>query len=162
MQVIKNVKTRISAIFSDETLTRAMLHLEKGTLPMNISHILTSLDECDRTKFCEAIADTLTYLTEALDVLPENVSEIAEVDRLWRFQGWLQGFNGSLEAWVAENPLEDDSEADDDDDDNDDDAETLDFSGIEKAIADEGKEMSINQMLIDQWANEKLVGRGWY
>ena len=116
---------------------------------MNISRILESLDECDRTKFCEAIADTLYYLTDALDVLPENVSEIAEVDRLWRFQGWLQGFNGSLEAWVAENPLEDDSEADDDDDD--DDAETLDFSGVEKAIASENPQTSIRGLIISEF-----------
>lgn len=86
---------------------------------MNISRILESLDECDRQSFCEAIADTLYYLTDALDWLPEDISNINEIDRLWQFQGWLQGFNGSLEAWVAENPpseSENDSDSDDADD----------------------------------------------
>ena len=37
----KNFKTRISATSWRNTLTRAMLHLEKGTLPMNITQTVT-------------------------------------------------------------------------------------------------------------------------
>jgi hypothetical protein len=80
---------------------------------MNIPQILSGMDDGDRANFCEAIADTLTYLTDALDLLPENLPEIREVDRLWRFQGFLQEFNAGLEAWMAENPPSDDDGDDD-------------------------------------------------
>jgi hypothetical protein len=106
---------------------------------MNITHFLSEMDDGDREKFCEAIADTLNYLTDALDILPENLPEIREVDRLWRFQGWLQGFNGGLEAWMAENPPSDD-DADDADDDT--------------------PEININAMLAAQWTNEIESRRG--
>lgn len=112
---------------------------------MNISRILSSLGECDRASFCEAIADASHYVATALDVLP--ASDYFSFPELCSALDYLNSLNSEIEKWQSAN------ESDDDD---------LDFSGIEKAIADEGKEMTISQMLKDQWDNEKLVGRGWH
>lgn len=111
---------------------------------MNITQVLQNLGE-DRANFIEALADASHYLGNALDLLDRN-------DQV------------TLRALVDARNAIDDLLVDlsDDDDESDESDDDVDFSGIEKAIADEGKEMTISQMLKDQWANEKLVGRGWH
>lgn len=66
---------------------------------MNIPRILSSLDECDRKFFQESIADTFTYLTEALDILPASAAKTAEVARLRRFQVWLEMFDRNVSTY---------------------------------------------------------------
>lgn len=66
---------------------------------MNISRILSSLDECDREFFRESIADTLISLSNSLDILPASAAKTAEVARLRRFKIWLEMFYRNVETY---------------------------------------------------------------
>lgn len=66
---------------------------------MNISHILTSLDECDRTKFCEAIADTLHTLSIAIDLIPDEMKEYSEVAPFPIWKSYLELIEVSIGSW---------------------------------------------------------------
>lgn len=110
----------------------------------SIKHFLSSLDECDRTKFCEAIADASHYVASALDVLP--ASDHFSFPELCRALNHLNDLNDEIQAHLCD--------ADDDAGDKAlqeaydiiaaDDANPLDFSGIEKAIADEKKSAKVD------------------
>ena len=117
---------------------------------MNLPQILESLDECDRTKFCEAIADASHYVAIALDVLP--ASDHFSFPELCRALNHLNDLNDEIQAHLC-----------DADDDAGDKAlqEAYDIIAADDDADSDAKEMTISQMLKDQWANEKLVGRGW-
>lgn len=66
---------------------------------MNISHILESLDECDRTKFCEAIADTLHTLSIAIDLIPDEMKEYSEVAPFPIWKSYLELIEVSIGSW---------------------------------------------------------------
>ena len=89
---------------------------------MNISRVLSELDECDRASFCEAIADASHYVATALDVLP--ASDHFSFPELCSALNYLNSLNGEIEEWQSLNKSDDSDDA-------------LDFSGIEKAIAAE-------------------------
>ena len=80
---------------------------------MNIARILSSLDECDRKFFQESIADTLTYLTEALEILPASAAKTAEVTRLRRFKIWLEMFDNNVSTYNDVQSSRSNSDADD-------------------------------------------------
>lgn len=67
---------------------------------MNISRILSELDECDRTKFCEAIADASHYVAEALDVLPRE--EHFSFPELCRALNYLNDLNDEIQAYLCD------------------------------------------------------------
>ena len=66
---------------------------------MNISRILESLDECDRTKFCEAIADTLHTLSIAIDLIPDEMKEYSEVAPFPIWKSYLELIEVSIGSW---------------------------------------------------------------
>ena len=101
---------------------------------MNISQILENLGE-NRAEFIEALADASHYLWQAIDLLDRNDQVTLRA---------LLGARDAIDEVLGA------CESDDDDDD-------LDFSGIEKAIADEGK--SIDPTGTEQLATELM--RGW-
>ena len=67
---------------------------------MNIARILSSLDECDRQIFCEAIADASHYVGVALDVLPRE--EHFSFPELCRALNHLNDLNDEIQAHLCD------------------------------------------------------------
>lgn len=114
---------------------------------MNISRldVVRAIPADDLADFAESIADAAHYLATALGSIPDNDAIDAKAFDLWKALEILNSYSAFADRRQKESE------------------EFLDCSGIEKAIADEGKQMTISQMLKDQWAKHGDIDpmRGW-
>lgn len=123
MQVTKNVKTRISAKLYDGFADTGIQNLQKGSYSMNISRldVVRAIPADDLADFSEAIADAAHYLANALASIPSDDAIDAKASELWKALEILNSYSNFADRQRKQSE------------------ESLDFSGIEKAIAAEKK-----------------------
>ncbi len=119
---------------------------------MNISHLLAALDEYDLRNLECGLADAESALQQVVQAIstemPDRPSQRdrdemrVEINRILAMLGRL---NQAINSHAGDKALQ----------------EAYDIIAADDDADSNAKEMTISQMLKNQWANEKLIGRGW-
>ena len=102
---------------------------------MNISRldVVRAIPADDLADFAESIADAAHYLANALDSIPSSDGIEAKASELWKALEILNCYSNFADRQRKQSE------------------ETLDFSGIEKAIASENPQTSIRGLMISEF-----------
>ena len=102
---------------------------------MNISRldVVRAIPADDLEDFAESIADAAHYLATALDSIPSDDAIEAKASELWKALEILNSYSNFADRQRKQSE------------------ETLDFSGIEKAIASENPQASIRGLMISEF-----------